>query len=760
MLPRLAHRIRLAPWSFLSLILALVVLAGAYGRDVTHHLTLAPGWYAPDSDSTRAEVLLREALARNDTPVLVLFQARSGFPADADDPRFAAEAQRILDRLARNPDVRGIDSHYSGTPGMRSAAGDVSYAVVALDRGNDEGVGAFQRLREATASDRLEVRLGGELAAYVDTREFLARDILRTEVASLVLLAVLLLWVFGSMVAAALPLVVGVLSVALAAAALKFIGQYIPISLYAANVVTILGLGLAVDYALFMVSRFREEYALRVERAEDYPAHASAILHHTLETAGRTVLFSGLTVAASLLCLALLPQRFFQNMGLAGSLAVLSAMLTAVLLLPTVLTLLGPRLNRFSPAFLAHRLDQPGRTQAWRGYSRWVVRHAGLALFGSLAALALIGAPMQHLAIATSDSRSLPASAESRQVHDVLAQEFPEASTPPLLVAVRLEGAARDAASLTGLDALSHAIEAMPGVRRVHGLARLDPGFALEDHVLLYRHPDQFPIAQLALQRFGGDQVTLLRVDIEPVPSSFAARKLVRSIRALPLPDGIEAIHVGGYAAAHLDYVESLQRGLPKVILAVALVVGVVLFIMLGSLLLPILAVATSLFSLVATFGGLVWVFQDGNLAGLLDFTPQAGLDGTVLMLIFATAFGLSIDYQLFMLSRIKEMRALGADALEAIRLGLCQSGPIITSAALLIGVVLGAAALGEVVFMKAMGLGLLISVIVDATLMRMLLMPALLRLTGEWSWWAPAPLKHLHARLDPHAAKPEQSPS
>ncbi len=760
MFPLLARRIRHAPWPFLILILVLVVLAGGYGRDVSHHLTLAPGWDVPDSDSSRAGVALRAALDRDDTPVWLLFRARAGVPADVDDPEFAGAAQAVLDRLAKNPDVRGIESHYSGTPGMRSVSGDMTYAVVALNRGEDEGIGAFQRLREMVASDRLEVRLGGELATYVDTREYLARDILRTEVVSLVLLAFLLMWVFGSMVAATLPLVVGVVSVALAAAALKFIGQFTPISLYAANVVTILGLGLAVDYGLFMVSRFREEYARRVARAEDYPAQASAILRDTLDTAGRTVLFSGITVAASLLCLTLLPQRFFQNMGLAGSLAVLAAMLTSVLLLPTLLTLLGPRINRFSPAFLAHRLDQPGRTQGWRDYSLWVVRHAGFALFGSLAVLALMGTPMTHLAIATSDSRSLPVGAESRQVHDTLARAFPDAEVAPLLIAVRTRGPVRDAAGLAALDGLAGAIEAVPGVHQVDGLTRLDPGFGLADYSLLYQHSEQFPIAGLALERYGGERISLLRVQIEPAPSSPAARELVRAIRALPAPEGIDAFHVGGFAAAHLDYVESLQHGVPKVILAVALVVGVVLFVMLGSLLLPAIAVLTSLLSLVATFGGLVWVFQDGNLAGWLDFTPQAGLEGTVLMLIFATAFGLSIDYQLFLLSRIKEMRALGADAVEAISLGLCQSGPIITSAALLIGVVLGAAALGEVVFMKAMGLGLLISVLVDATLMRMLLMPALLRLAGEWAWWAPAPLKRLHERLDPHAAKPEQSPS
>lgn len=760
MFPRLALRIRSTPSSLLFLFLVLVALAGAYGRDVARHLTLAPGWDVPGADSARAETLLRTALNRDDTPVVLLFRARPGVAADADDPVFAAAAQEVLDRLARHPDVRGIDSHYSGAPGMRSAAGDMSYAVVDLRRGADEGIGAFQRLREAAVSDRVEVLLGGELATYVDTREFLARDILRTEVVSLALLAFLLFWVFGSAAAAALPLAVGVASVALAAAALKFIGQLTPISVYAANVVTILGLGLAVDYALFMVSRFREEYARRVQREEEYPAHAAAILCVTLDTAGRTVLFSGLTVAASLLCLLLLPQRFFQNMGLAGSLAVFFAMLTAIVLLPTLLTLLGPRVNAWSPRFLRHRLDPLKRAQGWRGYSHWVVRHAAFALFLSLAVLALMGSPMGRLAIATSDSRSLPPTAESRQVHELLTQAFPQAAASPLFVAVRTSAPALSSAGLAGLEALTRAIESVPGVRQVDGLTRLDAALELDDYHLLYQNRADFPFAAFAVERFGGEQISLLRVHIEPSPSTPQARALVQAIRALPPPAGVESFHVGGFAAAHLDYVESLRHGVPRVIFAVALVVGVVLFIMLGSVLLPGLAVATSLLSLVATFGGLVWVFQEGHLAGLLQFAPQAGLEGTVLMLIFATAFGLSIDYQLFLLSRIKEMRALGADAVEAIQLGLCQSGPIITSAALLIGVVLGAAALGEVVFMKAMGLGLLISVIVDATLMRMLLMPALLRFAGEWVWWAPAMLKRLHERLDPHAVKPEQSVS
>ncbi len=738
-LGRQTHR---SPWLFLLAAGLLLALAAAYGADVIRHLSLAPGWDVPESGSANARRQLQRQLGRDETPLILLFRPRPGDAGKVADPAYRQAVETVLEAVGRSPGVLGVESYFSSAERtMVSSQGDMTYALVRLQRGNDEGIGAYQHLRRYLVSDRLMIQTGGELATYVDARQQLERDVRRAEWISFGLLAVLLLWVFGSPLAAALPLVVGGVTVVVSAALLKFCTLWMEVTVYAANVVSMLGLGLAIDYGLFIVSRFREEQAR---------GHAAAqTLCITLATAGRTVAFSGLTVAASLFCLTLFPQRFFQNMGLAGGISVAAAMVSSILLLPPLLTLLGPNLNRFALPTLTRRQASQGGSGAWNGFSHFVMRHARLVLLGALLLLGLMGLPLRHMEIGPADSKSLPASAESRQVQETLERAFPHTELSPLVLTLRTQGAAHGEAGLTALYALTQQLRALPGVSRVEGLTCLEDSLTLADYHLLYRYPEAFPLASGALAQFARGDHTVLFVRYTADPATPAARELVRRIRALTLPPAILDMEVGGFPAEHLDYVDSLAQWTPRVIAAIVAVIGVLLFLMLGSLLLPLKAVLTNLLSLSATFGGLVWVFQDGNLSGLLGFTPQGKLEGTVLVLIFASAFGLSIDYEVFLLARVKEMRAKARDDIQAIAAGMQKSGPIITSAALLIGVVLGTFAMGEVVFMKAMGVGLLFSVIVDATLVRMLLVPASLRLMGHRIWWAPRPLRRLYKRFN-----------
>jgi RND superfamily putative drug exporter len=699
-----------APWLLVLASLLVVVFSAHYGRDAMRQLALAPGWEVPHSGSALARTQMRDQLGKDEVPVILLFRARGDTPPQVDHPTFRDAVEAALAPLSGNPEVYRVDSYYTSADArMRGMNGDLTYALAWIERGQDEGISAFHRLREQVRSDRLSIEFGGELATYVDMREELERDVWRAEVASFVLLAPLLVWVFGSVVAASLPLVIGGITVVVSTALLKWFDQYTEISVYAANVVSMLGLGLAIDYSLFMVSRFREELA----RGNGDSTCA------TLGTAGRTVAFSGLTVAASLFCLFLLPQRFFHNMGLAGGLAISVAMLTSILLLPALLNLLGPRVNWLAVPTLARRAARQETGGHWHRYSHFVMRHAGRVLLGSILVLAVLGLPILHMQIGPADSRSLPASAESRHVQETLERQFPNAELSPLIVTLRARGEVQADPALTALHALTGQIQALPGVTRVVGLASLDPGLSIADYRLLYRHPADFPIAGAALTQFARGSHTLMYVQYDHPPGSEAARELVRQLRALPLPDGLEAAQVGGFPAEHVDYVDSLRAGVPWVILAIVGIILVLLFLLLGSVVLPLKAALTNLLSLSATFGGLVWIFQDGNLSGLLGFTPQGQLEGTVLVLIFATAFGLSIDYEVFLLSRVKEMRLRTGNNIKAIAAGIQRSGPIITSAALLIGIVLGTFATTDVVFMKAMALGMLISVFVDATLVR-----------------------------------------
>jgi RND superfamily putative drug exporter len=728
------------PWTIVLVALALVALSGFYGRDVMQHLTLAPGWEVPGSGSERAATLLNTKLGVNETAVIVLLRARDGSAADA--PAFRAAAETILARLSTNPDVRSVTSYYtSAEKSLVSSDGRMTYAVVHLVRGRDEGIAAFGRLREQARDATLEVRLGGELATYAETRTLLENDLRRAELASFVLLAVLLVWVFGSLAAATLPLIVAGVTMVLSIAMLKLASQFIEISLYSANVVSMLGLGLSIDYGLFILSRFREEQARS--------GSATDVMCATLITSGRTVAYSGVTVAASLFCLHIMPQRFFQNMGLAGGISVVAAMLTSVLLLPALLALLGTRVNRFAvPGFSrrAARSEEGGR---WYRFSHFVMRHAGLVLAGSIALLFLVSTPIGHMRMVPADHTALPKSAESRAVIESLRDDFPSAGLEPLIIAIETRAAMTAPASIAALHALTERIRAVPGVTRIGSLTSLETNFSAADYQMMYQYPEQFPIAAETLKVLVRDRHTRVYVFYDAAPQSAQAMRLVREIRALPASPDLAAVHVGGYPAFQIDYIESLTSQSLLVVAAIVCVIFVLLFLMLGSLLVPAKVVLTNLLSLSATFGVLVWIFQDGHLAGLLNFSPPTGMDGTVLVLVFASAFGLSIDYEVFLLSRVKEMCDATGDTLHAVATGIQRSGPIITNAALLIGVVLGAFAFGDVVFMKEIGLGLLIAVMIDATLVRMLLVPASLRLLGRLNWWAPKPLMMIYDKLN-----------
>jgi RND superfamily putative drug exporter len=730
----------------LILLSAALLVGGAafYSLDAMHHLVLAPGWDVPGSGSAIAEAKIRAQTGSDETPVIVLFRAREGEgeAGQVTDPAFRAAAEAALGQVATNPDVRRVTSYFStGDARFNARDGRSSYALVQLAKGKDEGLAAYHRLKDALHSETLVIQLGGELPVYAETREQLERDLRKAEVYSFLLLAILLIWVFGSLVAAALPLLVGAASMVMSLALLKVAAQFTEVTVYAANVVSMLGLGLAIDYSLFIVSRYREEMVRRGE--------LTMSLCTTLMTAGRTVAYSGLTVAVSLFCLILLPQRFFQNMGLAGGLSVAAAMMTSVLMLPAILHLLGPRINKFALPVLQRRIGSDEGGSWWYAFSHFVMRNARIVLLGTLLLLLLLGLPTQGMKLGLPDARALPASAESRQVQEVMRAQFAAADLSPLMIAVRGEGKVTQPQVLAGLYALTRQIEAMPGVIRVSGLASLDAGLGLADYEMLYQFPAQFPVAAAALAEFDRGEETRLMVFYSWLPQSEEAQALVRSVRSFEPPAGIAEFHVAGYPAFHRDYMDSLHKWVPITVAAIVGVIFVLLFLMLGSLLVPLKVVLTTLLSLSATYGVLVLIFQHGYFADFLRFTPTGAMDGTVLVLIFASAFGLSIDYEMFLLSRVKEVCDATQDTLMAVSTGIQRSGPIITNAALLIGIVLGAFALSEVVFMKQIGLGLLIAVSIDATIVRMLMVPSSMRLLGDMNWWAPRPLRVLHERFN-----------
>jgi putative drug exporter of the RND superfamily len=547
-----------------------------------------------------------------------------------------------------------------------------------------------QRLR---AVDAPRVLVGGDEIAREEFQEQAQRDLERGEALALPVMLVLLLLVFRGVVAALTPLLMAAVAVAGALLILLGVSEFADISAYSVNVITMLGLGLAVDYSLLVISRFREERAGGLE--------LPGAIERTLATAGRTVAFSGLTVAASLCGLLAFAEPFLRSLAWGGIGVVLVAMAAAVTLVPALLGLWGRRI-RPGPAHL-----QSDRGVFYR-LSRLVQRFAPAIVVVVAALLILLALPFRHARLENSGLESLPRSSESRQLFETVDDRFQDGGTDPVVVVVE---------SAPGNPLVADYLRRVEGLG---GVVRVEP------------------------RQGTPPQITVLDVVPEGTSEGPVATRLVERIRALERP---VAAGVTGPAAFLVDYRDSLTSRLPYALALIGLATFALLFLMTGSVVVPVKAIVMCILSLGASFGALVWVFQDGHLSGLLGFDSPGMVDITVPVLIFVFAFGLSMDYEVFLLSRIKEAWDQTGDNDLAVALGLQRTGRIVTSAAALIVVVFLGFAAGELLTIKEVGLGMAIAVVLDATVVRMLLVPATMKLMGRWNWWAPPALRRLHDR-------------
>ncbi|HEV2074764.1 MAG TPA: MMPL family transporter, partial [Thermoleophilaceae bacterium] len=569
-------------------------------------------------------------------------------------------------------------------------------------KGDKEEQEAAEGIQEAVG-DLPGVTLGGEALANQQVNEQVSHDIERAELFALPLIFLLSLLFFRGVVAAALPPLLGGLAIVLTFAGLRAASELGSVSIFAVNLVTALGLGLAIDYSLFMVSRYREELA-RV-------GPGGEAIRNTLATAGRTVLFSGLTVAAALSSLLVFPQRFLYSMGLGGVMVALIAVGVALIVLPALLAVLGERVNALAPKRLqrAARKDaRPASNGFWYRLSRVVMRRPGRIALASAVALVVLGLPFLDIRFVVADAEVLPGEASARQVDDALAERFDSNATEPVRLVVEAPLGA----------------ELEPLVRQVRGL----------QGVAGVSRPERLR-----------SDTTLLNVTSRDDPLSTRGQDVVREIRALdtPLP-----LLVSGTSASFADLKASLLDHLPVALAIVVMATLVLLFLMTGSVVLPIKALVMNVLTLSATFGILVLVFQDGRLEGLLGYESQGALEITQPIVLFAVAFGLATDYGVFLLSRIKEARDAGVPDSEAVAVGLERTGRIVTAAALLFTVAVGALATSDIIFIKQLGVGTALAVLIDATVVRALLVPSLMELLGRRNWWAPRPLRRLHERV------------
>ena len=671
------------------------VAAGALGAGVADRLDP----YAADDPGTESvitEQRLQHAGYR-EAGVIVL--------VENVDPSSAAGRERIsgLSReLRHDPDIASVSGfNNTGSKAFVSRRGDATYLAAALKpTGDDARQEAAERIATSLEDER-GVTVGGGALAQAQMNEQTESDLRRAELLAFPFLFLLSLLFFRSLVAALLPILVGALAIVGTMLVLRGASEVTTVSIFALNLVTGLGLGLAIDYSLFIVSRYREEIA---RTGPGLPA-----MRRTLATAGRTVLFSSLTVAAALASLMVFPQNFLYSMGIGGSLVALIAAAISLLVLPAVLTLLGERVNALAPAFLHRRADRDARRATegfWYRLSQLVMRFPVRIAAASAALLIALGIPFLSINFTSVDASVLPESQSARQVDDVLRAEFPPFHDTPIVVALDRAGGAearRTAEDLAGV----------PGVASVNPPQRLDrSNWAIE---VISKHS--------ALSEPSQDLVERLR-------------------------DRSAVITVTGSTAHYADLQQSLVDHLPLVLAFVVIATFVVLFLMTGSVVLPLKQILMNALGLSATFGILVLIFQDGRFEDLLGYRSQGGLESTQPLLLFAVAFGLSTDYGVFLISRIKEARDGGYDDREAVAVGLERTGRIVTAAALLFSIAIGAFVTSQVIFIKEVGLGTAIAVLIDATIIRALLVPSLMRLLGKWNWWAPRPLRRLHRRI------------
>jgi RND superfamily putative drug exporter len=674
-------------------------IAGVFGVGVAKRLS-PYGADDPSTQSVQAKNRYQATAGRQIDPgVIALVNAGNVHSASAE-----RRVREVEEQLRSSRDVAGASSYYDNLdPAVVSRDGRSTYVLAYFKPRSDSRLEDDASRLETRFAGQHDVKLGGAAIASAQANTQVSDDLAKAELLAFPFIFLLSLLFFRSLVAALLPPLLGGLAILVTFFALRIVSSFADLSVFALNLVTGLGLGLAIDYSLFMVSRYREESAVR--------GFGLDAMRRTLETSGRTILFSSLTVATAIASLLIFPQRFLYSMGIGGALVALIAASLALTVLPALLAVLGSRVNALAPRRLQRAADRdarPARAGFWYRLSRLVMRRPGTIAALSAGALIVLGIPFASIKFLPVSASVLPASASAHQVDVALRTGFPPGRTAPLEVVI-------------GAPAGSPQVRAFAGRMR-----------ALAD------------VSAVAPAQAAGAHLSLIDVAPSAPTYSAATKHLVREVRALR---ATVYAGVAGETAAFVDLEHSLETHLPLVLAVVIASTLIVLFLMTGSVVLPVKAVLMNALGLSAVFGILVLIFQHGNLQGLLSYQGNGALDATQPILLFVIGFGLATDYGVFLLSRIKEARDSGLVNSEAVATGLERTGRIVTAAALLFAVAIGAFATSKLIFIKELGLGTALAVLIDASVIRALLVPSLMELLGEWNWWAPAPLRRLYAR-------------
>ena len=668
----------------------------------------------------------------------------------ATDPGFQSAVEQAVAPLLGDSRITRVDTPYKLAAAARSSyISKDAHKVLVIVHFKDSSIQAQSYLSQVVDEihpSGLQVLATGQVPINLAFNNTLEQDLQRAEYVALPITLILLVLIFASFVAALLPISVGVLAIVGGVGGTLFLARFTDVSQYAINVVTLIGLGVAIDYSLFIVNRFRDELAAGASRED--------AIATSMSTAGRAITFSGITVAVGLSAMLFFQGTFLASMGAAGAIVVAVAVMYGLTFLPALLSVMGPKVDRLRLPFLGRR--KPAGTGAWHSMAVWVMRRPWVVLVPALAILLVAGTPFLQLRLANGDVDQLPPSNEARQGYDTLVGDFPgQDQTTIEAVVYYPDGSPLTSDHIGAIYDLSRRLASLPYVLHVDSIVN-DPSLTRAQYQSLYSGPtSQLPSGLQQALKFGaGEHLTIIGVVTNKQYTSDEARTIVTAVRQESVPDG-QVLATGG-TAFDLDIVNYILERTPVAVGSVLLVTYVVLFLLTGSVILPLKAVLTNLFSISASFGAMVWIFQQGHLSQLLGFTPQS-IDPSIPVILFSIVFGMSMDYEVLLISRIQEEYRRTGDNQAAVALGLEKSGRLITGAAAIMVAVFLAFALANVVIIKAIGVGLAIAIAVDATIVRILIVPSVMRILGRANWWAPRPLAVLHSRIG--AAEVSRSP-
>ena len=737
---RFVYRFRWATLVASALLLGLSIVAVLTGANLTNS-----GNFGTNLAAGQASKLINDEIHPQGAPggssFSLIFSSTS---LTATDPTFQSALQDAVASLDSDSRVTAVRTPYNVPQIQQSAfiSKDSHKALVIVEMKDDQ-------LKAETYIDQVTSEIHPSALSYVLTggvpittafNSTLQADLQRAEYVALPVTLLLLILIFAAVVAALLPLGVGLLAIVGGLGGTLFLAHFTDVSQYASNVVTLIGLGVAIDYSLFIVNRFRDELAAGHTREE-----AIAI---SMSTAGRAITFSGVTVAIGLSAMIFFQGTFLASMGAAGAIVVGIAVLYGLTFLPAVLSVLGERVDW--PSWLRQRLAarKPPGTGAWHSMAVWVMRRPWFVLVPAVAVLVLAGTPFLQLRLAQGGVDQLPPSNTARQGYDTLVRDFPGQDQTTITAVVNYPDSNPLTASHVGdVYDLSRSLAALPNVLRVESIVDTDSNLSRADYVRLLSGPQSSlpPALQQALTIGSGSHIVLLNVVTNQPATSDQARAIVNSIRAEHVNGG--QVLATGETAFDLDGVNFILSRTPIAIGSVLLVTYIVLFLLTGSVVLPLKAVLTNLLSISASFGALVWIFQQGHLSQLLGFTAQS-IDPSVPVILFSIVFGMSMDYEVLLISRIQEEYRRTGDNKAGLAMGLEKSGRLITGAAAIMVAVFLAFGLSNFVIIKAIGIGLAVAIAIDATIVRILIVPSVMCILGRANWWAPRPLTWLHRRI------------